>query len=454
MAQSDHRPPAVSPVNEAAVLSALPLTVVTMDAAGVITWVSPRFAGLMDPRGSFAPEDRPVLVGRNVIELVHPDDQLFAAQLLEFGSGIAGRLMGPIQLRYLTFDGEARYTEAWSVNCLDDPDIGAYLLVVTEEAGRHRVGEAVSMVAEGAGFHQVMDLVVRAMTCLPMKGPALMVERTADSAFAILAEAAEPPSPGGRNGLGWEALFESSRSSREVVTHRLEDLDPSVGEAARAAGLNVLWSVAVPSLDRQIRLMCWHDGDGAPSPNQALHMRQAVDLLGLSLTQDRQRAELEYLAYHDALTGLPNRSHLYERMSDVTGDGISVLYLDLDGFKAVNDRHGHQVGDRLLVKVGEVLTSSVRDSDTVVRVGGDEFVVICPAPLDDDQLRALADRLIRRITDIDEVDGLPVRVGASAGLVPHGAGGTLDDLIREADTALYRAKSEGRGSWRMAEAGV
>jgi diguanylate cyclase (GGDEF)-like protein len=172
------------------------------------------------------------------------------------------------------------------------------------------------------------------------------------------------------------------------------------------------------------------------------------------VTEHRTNAERVFrLAHHDPLTGLANRTLLAERVEDAlararrAGSKLAVLCLDLDGFKAVNDLHGHAVGDSLLREVASRLQRSVRDIDTVARLGGDEFVVLQIDPVQPRSARQMADRLVAILAepcDLGIEDTRPM-VTASIGvaLFPDD-GATVDELLRNADTALYRAKWSGK----------
>ncbi len=449
MSGTDARVVEESEVDEAAALAALPMALLALDGTGNILYANPRAGRLLDPDGDGSGVGS--LVGRNVVEFIHPEDQAFAAELLEFGVVVSDQLMGPITMRYRTVEGEVRYTEAWSENHLDSPGLGAYLLVVTEESVRHRLSEAITGVAGGMEFADVVDTVTRAMVCHPMNGPAAVLELLEDSSIMVHSQSGFPgPEIPGCAGW-WSTAFQVELGGGDTGHRRLADMNPEISSSTGGApGMRVAWVRRIPTPDRELRLLCWHHSEGAPSPNQAQQMSQAAGILGLSLTQEAQRRQLEYLAYHDPLTGLHNRAYLYERLPVRQPAGTSVLYLDLDDFKEVNDRHGHEVGDHLLIRVGEVLRGAVRDTDTVVRLGGDEFVVVCPSAAEPARLRALADRLIGEISAIDEVSGRTVRIGASVGIVHHRGSRDLDELLRRADSALYAAKFEGRGEWRMA----
>jgi diguanylate cyclase (GGDEF)-like protein len=170
----------------------------------------------------------------------------------------------------------------------------------------------------------------------------------------------------------------------------------------------------------------------------------------LALAGDRWALEEDFRrrAFHDVLTGLPNRALFLDRLELAlqrarrTGDAVVVVFLDLDGFKAINDRHGHTVGDEVLVAVGARLLQAVRPQDTVARFGGDEFALICEI---DGPARAglLARRIAASLDHPFRLDGAERVIGASVGLaVGHGDDErTAEDLVRDADAEMYRYKA-------------
>jgi diguanylate cyclase (GGDEF)-like protein len=177
------------------------------------------------------------------------------------------------------------------------------------------------------------------------------------------------------------------------------------------------------------------------------------------ITEQRQsEVKIEYMAHHDSLTDLANRVLLNERLEDALSrrihreEMVAVHHLDLDQFKAVNDTFGHPVGDKLLKIVADRLRGLVRASDTIARMGGDEFVIV-QAPIEDPaEATCLAQQIIASISEPFEIDGHQSGVGASIGIaVGPGDGLRPDRLLRNADLALYRAKGDGRGTFRFFE---
>ncbi|WP_006245563.1 putative bifunctional diguanylate cyclase/phosphodiesterase [Mycolicibacterium tusciae] len=166
------------------------------------------------------------------------------------------------------------------------------------------------------------------------------------------------------------------------------------------------------------------------------------------LTQRLYRAQhrLAYQLHHDALTGLPNRILFTQRLDEAMRDGGFVLiFIDLDDFKEVNDRFGHAGGDELLVSIGQRLKRCVRDTDTLARIGGDEFAILIDG--EPEQLEVAAERLRVALRDPFALHGSSVRVKASMGLVRPGTDGvaqTSDDLLRQADISMYAGKRVGK----------
>jgi len=176
---------------------------------------------------------------------------------------------------------------------------------------------------------------------------------------------------------------------------------------------------------------------------------------------ERAQQQISHMARHDALTNLPNRTLFRERLERALhlgkrGDQLAVYCLDLDHFKEINDSLGHPVGDALLREVARRLSECVTDDDTVARLGGDEFAIVqfCQG-CDPSTSSALASRLVERIAEPYDLAGHQLVIGVSIGVsLSPDDGNNPDQLLKNADLALYRAKADGRGTYRFFEAGM
>jgi diguanylate cyclase (GGDEF)-like protein len=246
--------------------------------------------------------------------------------------------------------------------------------------------------------------------------------------------------------------------------YRLPDLrvEPGSGGAGPPAGValtsaagepmeRLVWTAARPGRDLLTRIV----------PGLAIVLSGLAILTWVVLRHATATArvirESEARAVHDALTGLPNRTLLFDRL-DRLMDGLhrrlqsaAVFYLDLDGFKAVNDRLGHEAGDALLRQVAERLRLAVRAEDTVARLGGDEFVIVAPGLADAAAIERKAEAVIAALERPFELNGrLTAQVGVSIGIARAPVDG-LDgaELVRKADLALYEVKRSGKGRWQF-----
>jgi diguanylate cyclase (GGDEF)-like protein/PAS domain S-box-containing protein len=171
---------------------------------------------------------------------------------------------------------------------------------------------------------------------------------------------------------------------------------------------------------------------------------------------DRKQAELRirHMALHDALTGLPNRTLLQDRLGHAISlairhhQRIGVLMLDLDRFKTINDSLGHYIGDRLLVEVARRLKASLRESDVLARFGGDEFVIVLPLIAGRADIEHVAEKVQSTLLQLFKIEGHDMQIGCSIGICEYpGDGENAEALLQNADAAMYQAKKAGRGTW-------
>jgi len=203
----------------------------------------------------------------------------------------------------------------------------------------------------------------------------------------------------------------------------------------------------------------WSRRAGDRGSDELGELSDSFDLMAEQLANDNTRRrqiedELSHQALHDPLTGLANRVKFLDRLEDAlarssrSGSPVAVLFCDLDNLKVVNDRLGHTAGDDLLTGVADRFRHSVRPSDTVARFGGDEFVVLCAEMASPDDATVVADRLCAALVAPFYLSGEPVVSTASIGIaVGTGAAANAEDLVRDADSAMYEAKDKGRAQY-------
>jgi diguanylate cyclase (GGDEF)-like protein len=190
---------------------------------------------------------------------------------------------------------------------------------------------------------------------------------------------------------------------------------------------------------------------------QVVRLGNGIAITSRDVTEHRLRSDhVHYLAHHDHLTGLANRTLLHERLRQAVlraqnhNQKVAVFLIDVDYFKQINDSLGHADGDVLLATIGQRLLSSVRESDTVARMGGDEFVIVVP------EFRIMQDivncghQIIHNISQPIEISGRNISVTLSIGvsIFPEG-GHTVEELLRNADAAMYNVKDTGRNNLRI-----
>ncbi len=434
---------------------------VGLDGAGRVRWANAAAAELV---GLTVEE----VVGAEVLSLIVPEDLATVLEGLEELARLDETEGIPMVFGLRHADGHTVYVEAGSSNYVDEVDLATFCLRLRPYTGQRALGRFLTQLVSAAPMHENLCLLVESVDNTIQHAESAIGYGWDGSRFADTVTTALPPLLVGAErpvGRGPEAPWVTCLRTGAPQTAPVSQLSAPVRAAAAQGGFVSCWArpVTTPNEGTVAVLVVWRRVDGPPRVGHRAGLERICDTAALAFERHRAEQLLVEAATVDPLTGIPNRAQFLAvleqqvavRAADADGDGLgplAVLYLDLDNFKPVNDIHGHRFGDRVLAAVASVLTSQVRPEDMVARLGGDEFAVLCYRGVDERTVALIAERLIKAVEQPVEVDGVPVRVGLSVGVAftdVHGPG--LDALLDAADHALYTAKREGRGRWRLAQ---
>lgn len=414
------RPP--DPAWRLALLEELPDGVAVVDDQGRITYLN---RSLTELTGHHLDG----VVGTNVFDLVHPDDLAYMLWSFDARTTDEGQPGLVVQCRIRTADGRWITAELRGRSLLADPAVGGMVVSVRDMSRQSALADSPA---------RLRSMVDRASDVLLLAGAdgrlayanrrlSSMVGHDADRVvgqpWTVLAVDADRATAEGR----FAALVAAGDQATARWRMRLRAVDGTT----HPVEVHAVNQLADPVIDGVI-----------------VALRDVAELEAMEAKLVAQRDALAHEAAHDPLTGLLNRSAFLDLLEATiaeraaAGGELAVLFVDLDGFKAVNDAHGHHAGDAVLVAVADRLRASLRTGDVVARHGGDEFVVLLePTPADDELpgLLARIDAALARPVDIGA--GQRVVVGASTGAARADADATdVDALLRAADAAMYRAK--------------
>jgi diguanylate cyclase (GGDEF)-like protein/PAS domain S-box-containing protein len=403
------------------------------------------------------------VIGRPMIELVHPDDRERTLQAAREIMGGEPKLH--FHNRYVGKDGRvvdmmwaARWSERDHVRVAVGRDITELkrsesmqdaLLAISEAA--HTAEDPIELFAR---IHQIIGKLLPAANCFL----AMLDARSGMVEFPYFVDEhdfAPAPLPLASATLSNEVirtgralLIKADQQTalptqlRTVIGHNAVDW---LGVPLRSAN-GVIGALVVQSYDGGVR---YTEGDQTLLEFVSAQIASAIE-------RKRNQAWLQHLAGHDPLTELPNRGQFHARLEQALAAAVreqqtlALLYLDLDGFKEINDRHGHDLGDLLLQEVGKRIRRCVRQSDLVGRLGGDEFVVLLER-IDRPHALAIAEAIRVVLTEPFALGQVSVRLSTSIGVAFHPEHGSEKaPLLRRADDAMYQAKKQGGNRFSLA----
>jgi diguanylate cyclase (GGDEF)-like protein/PAS domain S-box-containing protein len=431
-----------------AVLNAIPGVVAVVGADGEVVWVNESMTELT----GYTADD---LVGTSMLDHLDLEWNPLSLESIGYAMDNPGMRL-PTMLRFHTKFGPPIVMEVTANNQIDNPQIRGLVAHMRPSDERQLLDLILESFASGedlaATIGRVHD-VVRAET-LSAESSVFLLFGGDDDGRTVLASSPETEVLSTMAGLSTPWSLAAS-TGQPVVLADLTDLAEPLQAAAEAAGFGACWCYPICRTGTGVVdavLVVWRRQGGLPEPTATMLAERLVKLCALVLERVEHSRDLQHAADHDALTGLVNRSRFFAAVDGhlATQPGpLGVIYLDLDGFKPINDRWGHGCGDQVLVAVADRMRASVRPGDTVARLGGDEFAVACPGAGDDELIR-LADRLLAVVRAPITVGSDVLRVGASIGLASGTPGPRAGHaLVAAADAALIAAKSTAKGTWNL-----
>ena len=239
------------------------------------------------------------------------------------------------------------------------------------------------------------------------------------------------------------------------VLHAPEKSTPTTSEIISTVKRNGKWFGEMRMLHKDGRVG-WVESMSVPIFDNAKKMIGVFSVNRDITDRINEIQRLSYLAHYDQLTNIPNRYLLIDRISHLIAQSkrnnstFSIFYIDLDEFKNINDAKGHTFGDKVLVETALRLKQSIRNSDTVARIGGDEFVLLLENTSGKDDISAMAETIIQKISRPLSIDGEALKVSCSIGVATYPAiNESIDVLLAAADRVMYKAKSNGRGTYEI-----
>jgi diguanylate cyclase (GGDEF)-like protein/PAS domain S-box-containing protein len=394
------------------------------------------------------------LIGTSALDLIHPDDLENAAETVYHAAEVEG-WRPPRPFRLLHADGSAATFEVEGMSLFHVPEVRSIVCAARYAESTARIDAIVGLLAAHAPLSDILDQLVHVMARPGWHfGVAIQYEDAAGR--LAVAHTGLPPELATFDRAHPSAPWaEACSTGQPVYDLGLRTVGDELAGAAEAAGFRTCWAIPVADDGRaDACIVVWNHELHPPELGQEILLTKLRQLLELALAGRARADRLVQDARTDALSGLGNRRSFDAAIASHQGQDVAVLFVDLDGFKAVNDRLGHAAGDEVLRQVGARIRASIRETDVAARIGGDEFAILCPA-IDEGAVLGLARRLIDAVAtpivldaSADERADIGVSIGIA--MATPGSDPDLVHLVSVADEQLYQAKQRGKGRFELA----
>ena len=420
----------------------LPLGVLVIDEFGDVRMANER-ALLMTGWNSIDE-----VAGRTVFDFIVDEDLAFVMAGMDRNDDFAGVVLGPFRLRYIARDGSTHWSECWAYDAPESVGFAGHVVTLTGESVSDRLNTAMRGIATGVELCESLGDVARSLESFPVVATSAILALDESDIVGVAGTWPLDIAPGNRMaGTPWATVAANGDGGEFGIG----DLPPHWRDAARRAGVHAVWTAGIDVDDRRRGvLVMWRPMCPPPTPNQRRHIDEARSVAALAYSQHDHRTHLAEAAQRDHLTGVGNRA----RLARAIDDGLrpsGVLYVDIDDFKAINDRHGHAVGDQVLRTIATRLDRALGPLDRLFRIGGDEFLVVsgdADSVVDAGHMVRLAERLVDDVSQPALVSGESIDVAISVGVAHDADPPSLGALMARADRELFGAKRSGKRRWQ------